>query len=403
MGGGWGAEGRAVPRDVLDYVHLRSISSASPCTIVHSNTMWAAIKSDLEEFVSTAAEETNAAASKVVARPDAASSREAASSWAASALGTAATKASHAAAGGVGAVKGLSGMIGGVVAPVRQRPVQTDHVKNASALLAASEGDEEALGWDDDEDDCQMGELASQSECDAKDTLLALQGQLSRVEKERDALQSEHRKQTAELVELRSKVDELQGAVDRGRTVSPGQDEEVQALREEIASLKLRLDPSQPVDTDDEANEEQLRRYQQEIAQLNIDLSSLQSNYQESQSQLTQSLETYETQLAAKQQQLQSAQSTTQTLQAQLSQMEQRYATAVQEVSDANAKIIQLERQQLQSKDGEISSSSGEKNAINDSFVTAGEDPLSPNVKGLVGGEEEEEDDDWGGDWDDDD
>ena len=158
-----------------------------------------------------------------------------------------------------------------------------------SSMLAAAvaygddDDDEEELGWDDDDDldlgdDGPTGSRASapdvagaaakakagggggdvapsaaagdltyasttkEDDEDDWDALEALKSKLESVEKSRNELQNEHRRQTAELVELRSKVGELERER-AGRMVGGEEEEEdeVATLRFQVEELKSRL------------------------------------------------------------------------------------------------------------------------------------------------------------------
>jgi len=252
--------------------------------------MWAAIKSDLREFATGAAEETNAASEKVVGKkiiPDDVNIDGAHADARALADGV-----GNVVGGAMRGLVGVSSMVGGIVAPrnaaadigvvTNRRAVNDDIVVTTSAtappppppsapvsmalssMLAAvaageDDDDEEEMGWDDDDDDDvddddyvddndldtderahgekRMADnstddaaadttpfndvempvaaeggaaiLSAASHDDSK-ALMALQTKLASVEKSRNELQSEHRRQTAELVELRSKVEEYE-------------------------------------------------------------------------------------------------------------------------------------------------------------------------------------------------
>lgn len=244
--------------------------------------MWAAIKSDLREFATGAAEETNAASEKVVGKKIIPNDVN--------------IDGVHALADGVGnvmggAIRGLVGvssMVGGIVAPrnaatdisfVNRRAINNNIMVTTTtttpppppsapvsmalssmlAAVAAGEDDdeEEEMGWDDDDDDvvdddyvedndldtderahgekrmadnstddaaadttpfndvempvaAESGAAISAASHDDSKALMALKTKLASVEKSRNELQSEHRRQTDELVELRSKVEEYE-------------------------------------------------------------------------------------------------------------------------------------------------------------------------------------------------
>lgn len=349
-------------------------------------------------------------------------------------------------------LKGLSSvgsMMGGIIAPRNDAAaVAMTNNSNSSAssfasnkpssaltsMLAAEDDDEEEeeLGWDDDDDDLDMDsgddddEGGDKTKADGDDffaeqlgdgqdkssstktataptssvdeqVLNALQSKLDTVEKARAELQNEHRMQTAELVELRSKVEELEQqhpttAVDNAG--EGGGKEEVQALQEEIDRLKAQLDgqskdvskehgnevtaliqekedlerelssqkeqndqllqqnqtdTAKQVSEDDGDNnpssEEQellLQKYQDQIKDLTSVLETLQSNLDSVKEHSTHQDATH--QGAMQEQQLQSAQST-RDLEQSLSQMEESHALAVEEAEEAKAKLVYMEKE----------------------------------------------------------
>ncbi|KAL7475067.1 hypothetical protein ACHAW6_001000 [Cyclotella cf. meneghiniana] len=357
--------------------------------------MWAAIKSDFKEFVSTAAEETNAVTTKVVSKTSDSISGSGSKAkqedqensttggWAGAALAPLSNASRGFSMEGVGAsVKGFSSMIGGVVAPLPRANASSAVVgegyKN-SALLASEE--EEELGWDDDEDDLDVNdveeeednplddvvlenqtskqELATQHD-DTNEILSALQSKLSAVEKERNELQIEHRKQTALLVELRSKVEELERGNDaHGEGVAEADKEEdskMKALREEIASLKLQLEQSssshvQVKDTENDEDKEMiLKQYQRQIQELTSELACLQQKCHASDAELERAKEQFSqgerefnTIIDEQQKKLDAAHSNTSKLEQLLVDMEASYARALQELQDSKSKIVELE------------------------------------------------------------
>eukprot|EP00804_Cyclotella_cryptica_P002350 CCRYP_004052-RA/>CCRYP_004052-RA protein AED:0.10 eAED:0.10 QI:0/-1/0/1/-1/1/1/0/468 len=467
--------------------------------------MWAAIKSDFKEFVSTAAEETNAVTTKVVSKTSDSISGSGskakpedqdnpnAGGWAGAALAPLSSASRGFSMEGVGAsVKGFSSMIGGVVAP-HPRPNASSAVVgegDKNAALLASEEEEEELGWDDDEDDLDVDDDAEEGDApladvvletepskqevvtqddQTNDIILALQSKLSAVEKERNELQIEHRKQTALLVELRSKVEELERENDahvEGVTEkAKEEDSEMEALKDEIESLKLQLEQSgsshvQVKDTENgEDNEILLEQYQRQIQELTNELETLQQKCHASDTELqrvkeqsSQGEQELNTLIDEQQKQLETVHSHTSQLEQSLVDMETAYARAQQELQDAKSKIVELEgenqrlaeeievqalnfastlEEEVEKTKKEIHSmsfaapvaipaipmtgarnegekleddgeiSSGEKITADESFITAG-DVLTPKVK--RSGEAEAEEDDWGdGDWGDDD
>ena len=255
---------------------------------VVSLDMWAAIKSDLREFATGAAEETNAASEKVVGKkiiPDDVNIDGVHADAKALADGV-----GNVMGGAMRGLVGVSSLVGGIVAPrnaaadisgvANRRAINSNIVVTATttttpppppsapvsmalssmlAAVAAGEDDdeEEEMGWDDDDDDvddddyvddndldtderahgekrmadnstddaaadttpfndvempiaAESGAAISAASHDDSKALMALQTKLASVEKSRNELQSEHRRQTAELVELRSKVKEYE-------------------------------------------------------------------------------------------------------------------------------------------------------------------------------------------------
>jgi hypothetical protein len=97
---------------------------------------------------------------------------------------------------------------------------------------------------------------------DDNKALMALQAKLASVEKSRNELQSEHRRQTAELVELRSKVEEYKRQQKQQQQQQQSEDDQLQ---------------KQQLDDDDDENEgenknEQMRDLQLQIEQLKSQL-----------------------------------------------------------------------------------------------------------------------------------
>eukprot|EP00956_Cyclotella_meneghiniana_P029565 scaffold72011_cov40-Cyclotella_meneghiniana.AAC.1 len=374
--------------------------------------MWAAIKSDFKEFVAETAEETKAVvatnSNKSVASSDDtagtsnSNSSDAGRSWAGGALNLTAnlsnltSKASHVASNID--VKGLGSMIGGVVAPhptSSQQHQPTTSVasagdKNASALLA--EDEEEELGWDDDDDDdldvedvqldssdavlpavdgddvnADVVEKSSNQDAvtseqaspninkddDTNEILAILQNKLSAVENERNELQAQHRQQTAELVELRSKVDELQRENEKEAVVNPNHEMEVQALQDEIAMLKSQLleattsshsNESSLIDNREE-NEKLLQQYQDQITQLQTQLQSQQQTLQETTTHHSRIINESQTLIATQKQELIEAQTKSSALQSELKDMESRYHTALSEIDEKQKIIDRLEKE----------------------------------------------------------
>eukprot|EP00956_Cyclotella_meneghiniana_P014576 scaffold21883_cov60-Cyclotella_meneghiniana.AAC.4 len=380
--------------------------------------MWAAIKSDFKEFVTETAEETKAVVTtntnkSAVSSDDTAginNNSEAGTnnsnrSWAGGALNLTAnlsnltTKASHVASNID--VKGIGSMIGGVVAPhptntssQQHQPTTGAGDKNASALLA--EDEEEELGWDDDDDDdldvedvpidssdavlpaadgddvdadaksdsnqdavtTEQASPNTNKEDDSNEILAILQNKLSAVENERNELQAMHRQQTAELVELRSKVDELQRngqENEKEAVVNPNHEMEVQALQDEIAMLKSQLleatssshyNESSPIDTNNqEENEKLLQQYQDEITQLQTQLQSQQQTLQETTTHHSRIINESQTLIATQKQELIEAQTKSSALQSELKDMESRYHTALSEIDEKKMINDRLEKE----------------------------------------------------------
>ncbi|KAL7542792.1 hypothetical protein ACHAWF_007256 [Thalassiosira exigua] len=267
--------------------------------------MWAAFKSDLKEFASGAAEETTAVASKVgvnvpvggVGRGDGGGGGSGgeggsgAGGGASDALAAATGAAFSMGERGLSGLRVASSMVGGIVAPTaanpppssaphaggRASPFASEHKPSAAltSMLAAEEddGEEEEFGGGekkvpsaDDFFEEQLGEatngakaesqsqaaaveksapksdaIASQSAEDAE-VMKVLQSKLDAVEKSCAELQAEHRRRTAELVELRAKVEDIGGEKDLAPTGRADEEVEVKALQEEIEQLKLEFD-----------------------------------------------------------------------------------------------------------------------------------------------------------------
>mmetsp|Transcript_17141 Transcript_17141/g.36964 ORF Transcript_17141/g.36964 Transcript_17141/m.36964 type:complete len:547 (+) Transcript_17141:73-1713(+) len=237
-------------------------------------------------------------------------------------------------------LKGLSSvgsMMGGIVAPRNSNNDTAAANNNAasssssfasnkpssalSSMLAAGKDDEEEeeLGWDDDDDDLDVDDSGDDDDegggdtkiikADANDffeeelgdagntatptatatpkseddqVLQALQSKLDMVEKARAELQNEHRRQTAELVELRAKVEELLeqqqqqqvSTVDNaGAEGKSDEKDEVQALQEEIDKLKTQLLEEQSKDAS-RGHENEVATLIQEKEELERELST---------------------------------------------------------------------------------------------------------------------------------
>jgi hypothetical protein len=320
-----------------------------------------------------------------------------------------------------------------------------------TSMLAAGEDDEEEeeLGWDDDDDDDldvdiasdnggadngknavttddffdeQLGEEGEKSSSqphaaviskDAssannvaisssqdKEVMQALQTKLDAVEQSRAELQSEHRRQTAELVELRSKVEELEeksksspsgDAVPDGTPSEGGGSSndagELEALQEQIEQLKLQL-ADQKKDLTEEheqalaaliqekaqleeelktqkeqtlqaqassssSNEEQqevLKQYQQQIKDLTSELTTLQTKYVSTSTELDQAKDQ-----SAHQGEIQEEAARvlkhTKSLEQSLSVTKASHASAQREAEEAKAKLITMEREVQDAKD----------------------------------------------------
>ncbi|KAL3826630.1 hypothetical protein ACHAXA_009071 [Cyclostephanos tholiformis] len=274
--------------------------------------MWAAIKSDLREFATGAAVETNVVAERVVGTRIIRTSGEDENEGdddddvVGSGAGIVVPGAAVLSSLGERGLRGLtsvSSMMGGIVAPHRPPvhgvgydgggggggrawtppapPVVVG--SSLSSMLAAAvaygdgEDEEEELGWDDDEDDdldvaedgpteeaMEGGGRVPSSPGDApvvvgastvtntipteedddddddRDALAALKSKLEIVERSRNELQIEHRRQTAELVELRSMVEEM--GRQRHRSPPSGEKGQVEEEGEEVRTLRLQVE-----------------------------------------------------------------------------------------------------------------------------------------------------------------
>lgn len=377
--------------------------------------MWAAIKSDFKEFVTETAEETKSvvATNKLATTTTTTTSSKPPSnddtndrSWAVlgATVSNLTAKASHVASNID--VRGIGGMMGGVAA-VTAPLVAED--KSASALLA--EDEEEELGWDDDDDDDDLdiedlpmdsaddpaaevvGAVDAENKSTVRDATAAeqqapeqephvttkntneilsmLRKKLSQVETERNELQAQHRHQTAELVELRSKMDELQlvgtGGEERreGTTAattvaitaddahvdpSHGDDGVVKALEEEIASLKSQLEASSheppAVDTtNDKENEQLLLQYQTQISQLQSQLESERQTSEASEAHHSRIADESVRLIESQKRELVEARTKSQALQSRLEEIESMYHSALREVEEKNDCIAKLQEE----------------------------------------------------------
>ena len=141
---------------------------------------------------------------------------------------------------------------------------------NKAPTEQADGGEEEQVDFTNDEDKVSEEQSTTCQSADAttlptttiacsnddKQALQALQSKLEQVERSRAELQSVHRKQTAELVELRSFSQELRSKVEERNsqeeatqttttTINEEESErggEIQSLQDEIAQLKVQLD-----------------------------------------------------------------------------------------------------------------------------------------------------------------
>lgn len=254
--------------------------------------MWAALKSDLKEFASGAAEEAIAVGIDINVESTVGSSSTSTttSNKIESAQGRtdgSVMLANAALSMGEKGLKGLSSvssMIGGVVAPRNDASADSNSSSLDSAptaprsistpikaMLVVGEDDEEEeeLGWGSDDDDIidvkieedakppSSEELPVEEQSEEKRTpsvppehlvdkegMQALQSKLDSVEKERSQLQAKHRQQTGELVELRAKVEEL-SQVNATAAAAPEGDvesaKEIEALQTEIKQLKEQI------------------------------------------------------------------------------------------------------------------------------------------------------------------
>lgn len=257
--------------------------------------MWASLKNDLKEFATGAVEETAAVADKVgidistsaaEREPSAAATSSNTNTGSQSRVNDGSVMLANAALSmGQQGLRGLSSaasMIGGVVAPRAEDGTRNVDSRSStpgdsfassaaatiptpikSALAVDDEEDEEELGWGSDDDDIEVEDLdeGGQSQEDNtaeskalpaenaaamgdldKEVMQALQSKLDAVEKEREALQTQHRRQTGELIELRAKLEEFSSEAEVGETsVNADDAREIEALRAEVKQLQEQL------------------------------------------------------------------------------------------------------------------------------------------------------------------
>lgn len=256
--------------------------------------MWASLKNDLKEFATGAVEETAAVADKVgidistsaaEREPSAAATSSSTNTGSQSRVNDGSVMLANAALSmGQQGLRGLSSaasMIGGVVAPRAEEGTRNVDSRSStpgdsfassaaatiptpikSALAVDDEEDEEELGWGSDDDDIEVEYLdeGGQSQEDNtaeskalpaenavmgdldKEVMQALQSKLDAVEKEREALQAQHRRQTGELIELRAKLEEFSSEAKAGETsVNADDAREIEALRAEVKQLQEQL------------------------------------------------------------------------------------------------------------------------------------------------------------------
>mmetsp|Transcript_30549 Transcript_30549/g.57844 ORF Transcript_30549/g.57844 Transcript_30549/m.57844 type:complete len:532 (+) Transcript_30549:182-1777(+) len=424
--------------------------------------MWAAFKSDLQEFASGAAEETTAVASKVgvhISSDDGDASGRSSGGGVGSGLSGFASSTSQRGSGTDGSVlfanaafsigekglkgfQGMSSMVGGIVAPASATAVggATNNSSSALSSFASSGGnnkpsaalssmmlaededeEEDEFGWDDDDDDLDVdieeeggednksatgvagqtdffeehlgstekGENKSiQPSVDAvssasptsssldKEVLTALQSKLDTVEKARAELQIEHRSQTAELVELRAKVEELEqqrdinSGIDGAAVLSEGgsgkSEEEVQALEVEVERLRVLLDEQQPKDDLPQEHKDVVEALIQEKVTLdkelndqkqqNDQLSQENLNLQEQIGQMSQDkvaasgkeqglIQQYGNKIKDLTEELQSLQVNLDTKEQSFLKMEESYALALKDAQESKTRLAELDNE----------------------------------------------------------
>ena len=426
--------------------------------------MWASLKSDLKEFATGAVEETAAVADKVgidistsAAEPSAAATSSSAntSSQHSRVNDGSVMLANAALSMGQQGLRGLSSaasIIGGVVAPrVDERTRNVDGrismpsesfasstaatipTPIKSALAVDDEDDEEELGWGSDDDDIEVEDLeeaeqtaeskalpdenAAMGDLD-KEVMQALKSKLDAVEKEREVLQGQLRRQTGELVELRAKVEEfssdgearsddageidvlraevkqlqeqlneqtIQASMEKGEAIAEV-DREKELLGQQIAAqkseneeLKLQnqtLQEAQQRRSGISARQgEQLQEYQQQIKDLTAELESLLANQSTSQKELIQTKEQMALASTNHAEELSKQLEVTKQMEQALADIEKSYQDALKEAESSKVQVRNLESE-IQSMKAELKSkpeqkTSHDKTAGNDEGVVS--------------------------------
>ncbi len=459
--------------------------------------MWAAFKSDLKEFASGAANETNAVASKVVGSVNIlgegggnGSDADGDAAGAAAAGGGGVRRdgsvllANAAYSIGTKGLQGLSSvssMVGGIVAPragendeitttnntsnnnnrggksysvvssssFSNNSTKTNNPSSAlSSMLAEDDDDDEEgeLGWDDEDEELNVDDVDDddalvvteggediekkidahrsrdvfEAASDANNALAppiggsssasvdeqvvrALQDKLEMVENCRAELQSEYRRQTAELVELRAKLVEMeqqhQSSTNEEEPVplngeNTGTNDEVEALQHEIERLKqifeeqlkdaseehkqaiaaliqeketlekefhsqqqqnqdlvteiqtlLELNNQRESQIAGSSNEEQalLHQYQEQIQELTIELAALQANLDDTTAALGQVNENTTMQNLRHQVEMEQQIARTTALEETLAQTKEDHAHIIEEVEESKSKLAEME------------------------------------------------------------
>jgi hypothetical protein len=315
--------------------------------------------------------------------------------------------------------------------------LQTNNPTSAlSSMLAEDDDDEEELGWDDEDEELNVDDVndddvlvvtdggediekkvnaqrprdvfeappigGSSSASVDEQVVRALQDKLEMVEKCRADLQSEYRRQTAELVELRAKLVEMeqhQSSSSEGESVplnreNTGTNDEIEALQHEIERLKQIFD-EQLKDASEEhkqaiaaiiqekealerelssqqqqnrdlvtelqtllelnnqresheagsSNEEQalLHQYQKRIQELTIELAELQTNVDDATTALSQVNENTTMQNQRHQVELEQQIARTTALEETLAQTKEEHACILEEVVESKSKLAEME------------------------------------------------------------
>ncbi|EJK62912.1 hypothetical protein THAOC_16459 [Thalassiosira oceanica] len=405
--------------------------------------MWASLKNDLKEFATGAAEETAAVADKVgidistsaaELEPSAGTTSSSTNRSSQSRVNDGSVMLANAALSmGQQGLRGLSSaasIIGGVVAPRvdegthdlddRSSTPSDSFASSAAATiptpiksaLAVDDGeDEEELGWGSDDDDIEVEELveAGDSQGDRtveskalpaentamgdldKEVMRALQSKLDAVEKEREELQGQLRRQTGELVEIRAKLEEFSSDAEaRETSVNADDAVEIEALRAEVKQLQQQLSEQMihaskekenaiaEADKDKEwlgeqiaahkseneelklqnqtlqeaqqrrsgtssQQDEQLQEYQQQIKDLTAELESLQANQSTGQKELMETKEQMALASTNHVEELSKQVEVTKQLEQALADIENTYQAALKEAESSKVKIRNLE------------------------------------------------------------